>query len=665
MIFHQVTLENFGIYAGEHSFNLLPESNDRFQQPVILVRGQNGVGKSTFMEAVRLGLYGKLSLGNRTTQREYETYLEQRQHRSINGQIALLTSVELIFDHTLSGHRHFYQVKRSWSKHNNRLVYDVKLRIDGELNVVSEEENDHLLRELMPTGIAELFFFDGEKINTLADGGDTSDALLAETVKNLLGLHLVEQLDRDLDIYLTRQTSTQTLQQHQTSLSQLNQEFAILEQEKEENRNRWADCNYRLSAQREVVAALEARIAREGGAYAAAQTTYRERLGQLKETLARNEQEILELSRGVMPFAVAPRLLRSVRRHLEQEAHFERWQSAQPILDEIDRVSTQKGNTLPAVIAQVINKYRRPPISQAEVVHRLTPETRGVLLNWIDEALTTAPQQLVTALRQRERLQGDLKAVEEMLARVPLEQILQPLQEELRQSDRELGRLEAELEYVVIEDKRLTFQLDRITASKRNLSEQIVATVRDEGRIQLAARTKLLLNDYQQRLIVAKLKQLTEQVTRRFNQLSRKHGFIDRIEIDPDNFVVTIYRAGEVFSRNWLSAGEQQIFAIAILWALREVSGRPLPVIMDTPLSRLDDLHRRSVLLEFIPQVSQQVIVLATNMEIDDQTVEVLRPVLSRAYLLDADSTATQVMQQALSPEPTFITLQEVVVYAN
>lgn len=45
---------------------------------------------------------------------------------------------------------------------------------------------------------------------------------------------------------------------------------------------------------------------------------------------------------------------------------------------------------------------------------------------------------------------------------------------------------------------------------------------------------------------------------------------------------------------------------------------RPLPVIIDTPLSRLDEEHRRMMLAEFMPQVAQQVIVLATTSEVDD-----------------------------------------------
>ncbi len=91
------------------------------------------------------------------------------------------------------------------------------------------------------------------------------------------------------------------------------------------------------------------------------------------------------------------------------------------------------------------------------------------------------------------------------------------------------------------------------------------------------------------------------------------------------------------------------MFAVAALWALREVSARPLPVIMDTPLSRLDDDHRRAMLAKFMPQVAQQVIVLATTTEIDEETFAFLQPAVSRAYLLQADETAVQVTTQPLA----------------
>lgn len=224
MILHHIKLHNFGIYAGDVSFDLKPESNGQFYRPIILFRGQNGVGKSTLVEAIRLCLHGRLALGNRVIQREYEAYLKRRLHRDGNGDIVTNAFIQLDFEHVYLGQRQLYRVIRSWELHHNRVVSEVNLWIDETAYLAEEDEKEHLLRELIPPGVAELFFFDGEKITTLSETGEASDALLEETVKNLLGLHLVEQLDRDLDIYLTRQSGIQELQQYQTELVQLHDE---------------------------------------------------------------------------------------------------------------------------------------------------------------------------------------------------------------------------------------------------------------------------------------------------------------------------------------------------------------------------------------------------------------------------------------------------------
>lgn len=680
MIIQHLRVQNFGIYAGEQSFNLQPEYNGRYHQPIILLRGQNGVGKSTIMEAIRLALHGKLSLGNRTMQKEYESYLAQRLHRNIAGETAVTAAVELAFDHVFLGQRHQYRVRRQWSHANGRLAAELQLWIDDAPSAESEEETEYLLRELAPPGVAELFFFDGEKVTTLAEAGDASDALLAETVKNLLGLHLVEQLDRDLDIYLTRQTGIQELQQYQAELTRLHEDTAEWEQQYDRNHDMLVDCRHRLSAKREEIVLLEGRIAREGGQYAAEETERNEERQAILTGLAQSQQEIEELCRGVFPFAVAPNLLTAVRQRLEQEVAYEQWENAQPTLGKLEAlvikeqpasyhtkqtaVAEAGGSNLLDSIQQIIEEGKKPPIPETAIVHRISAETRGVLFNWIDEALAASPQQMADALQRRTALKAQLAAVEESLKRVPTHQILQPLQDELRQLDRELGRLEAELERLQVEEKRLGFQIERLASSKRKVSEKIAGINTDEGRIQLAARTQLLLGNYQQQLINQKLQQFAIQLVKRFNQLSRKRNFIDQVAIDPRTFTITLYRAGQVFPRVQLSAGEEQVFAVATLWALREVSQRPLPVIIDTPLSRLDDEHRRTMLAEFMPQVAQQVIVLATNIEIDDATARFLQPVVAREYRLQSDGLTTQVTEQTVGQTHSLIRLAEVAAHA-
>ncbi|MBI1294996.1 hypothetical protein GC175_08565 [bacterium] len=100
---------------------------------------------------------------------------------------------------------------------------------------------------------------------------------------------------------------------------------------------------------------------------------------------------------------------------------------------------------------------------------------------------------------------------------------------------------------------------------------------------------------------------------------------------------------GKPFERRQLSAGENQLFAVATLWALRQVSRRPMPVVIDTPLSRLDSEHRLSMLREFFPHAGHQVIILATDAEVDEAQYEVLEPVISHVYEMNYDTTQNTV----------------------
>jgi DNA sulfur modification protein DndD len=86
-----------------------------------------------------------------------------------------------------------------------------------------------------------------------------------------------------------------------------------------------------------------------------------------------------------------------------------------------------------------------------------------------------------------------------------------------------------------------------------------------------------------------------------------------------------------------LSAGEKQIYAIAMLWALARTSGRPLPMIIDTPLARLDSEHRAKLVERYFPRASHQVILLSTDTEIDEQLLKTLKPSISHSFRLDFD----------------------------
>jgi DNA sulfur modification protein DndD len=86
-----------------------------------------------------------------------------------------------------------------------------------------------------------------------------------------------------------------------------------------------------------------------------------------------------------------------------------------------------------------------------------------------------------------------------------------------------------------------------------------------------------------------------------------------------------------------LSAGERQLLAVALLWGLARAAGQPLPVVIDTPLGRLDGSHREHLLDRYFPYASHQVILLSTDTEIDELAYGRIAKHVGRAYLLEFD----------------------------
>ena len=108
--------------------------------------------------------------------------------------------------------------------------------------------------------------------------------------------------------------------------------------------------------------------------------------------------------------------------------------------------------------------------------------------------------------------------------------------------------------------------------------------------------------------------------------------------IDPATFGITLYdRAGRRCSKERLSEGEKQIFAISVLWGLARASSRPLPAVIDTPMARLDAAHRRNLVERYFPNASHQVVILSTDTEVDRDYYEALQPHIARAYHLSYD----------------------------
>ena len=108
---------------------------------------------------------------------------------------------------------------------------------------------------------------------------------------------------------------------------------------------------------------------------------------------------------------------------------------------------------------------------------------------------------------------------------------------------------------------------------------------------------------------------------------------VERIAIS-EGCDVKLLNADGVDLREYdLSAGEKQIFTQALIFAVSSVSGSGFPMVVDTPLGRLDIEHRKSVLSHLV-QRNHQVILLSTDTEVVGEYLREIAPHVQKTYLI-------------------------------
>ena len=150
-----------------------------------------------------------------------------------------------------------------------------------------------------------------------------------------------------------------------------------------------------------------------------------------------------------------------------------------------------------------------------------------------------------------------------------------------------------------------------------------------------------VLEVYKYRLQERKVEVLAETMTSCYKKLANKKTLISYIQMDPRTLDFYYYNyANEIVPKNRLSAGEKQLMVVALLWSLAICSKRKLPVIIDTPLSRLDSKHRVAFIKTYFPNASDQTIILSTDSEIFGEYYNILKKNVGDEFTLRYDDTA-------------------------
>lgn len=655
MILRRVILENFGLYQGRVELDLAPRAVGGRRRPVVLVGGRNGAGKTTLLEAIRLALHGRLALGARVAQAEYEGYLRGRVHHPVGGAPGPAgASVGVDFAYAEDGVVHEYRVRRAWSVRGRSVAESLMLERDGALVTgIPREEWQHFLRDLIPPGVAQLFFFDGEKIREIADS-DQDPEHLARAVRGLLGLELVDRLRTDLGLYVARQNVGQPgalaarLEAAVRDAAALDERIATVVEEA-------AQLTSSRDSQERAAEQVRRRFVAEGGELAARRARLVAEHEETERRVSRLQSELRDEVGNLLPFTLAPRLVARTRSALADAAGADEgtWVAVAGALNDWRReghpdASAHWTEAHVTDLERWIARLRSAAtVAPAPGLGPEAADRRGLLAR-LDAAESVVRPRIRQIADELEVLIARLEEGEAMLLRADGGES-SILLDELSRAEQLVGATEAQLRAREEELRVLRHQRLAVDRERLRVLDQQAGMVAGEHRADLALRAGRALADYEQALLEHKLGRLREEFLACFRRLARKDDFVADVRIDPVTFAVDLLGPdGRPLSRTLLSAGEKQVYAVALLWALARTSGRPLPLIIDTPLARLDAEHRAHIVERYFPVASHQVIVLSTDTEVDAELRARLAPSLSHTLRLDYQPAdrATMVTEQ-------------------
>ena len=617
MILKNVILHNYTAFEGTQEINLTPTEDS--EQNITLIGAMNGSGKTSLLEAVKLCLYGERGSSLLSKSESEASFINKKFNYNARKRDKQM-SIELTFGDVPIPNPHEIKIRRDWffdtvtGRYENSSAMTIYK--DGKvLELVARDQWQDFINEKIPPGVSDFFFFDGEKIQQLADDSTDRESL-KESIRYLLGLKIIGNLEVDLSKHIDdiRRDSDKVTD---SQLRELETDEARFDEKIKENREELAEIQNQLYGLYEDETRLEKEIRRVTGIGTNNRSQLELEVADTESQKRKANEDIVKLASDILPFAISGRLCDELREQILAEEGFRQWEAAKtkvhPQLNKIvhrvfwdETVNRIKPDLSPfqrVYYAKLLTEewealfMPKPEDAADEAIHELSPKDERFVLGTLDKVSKEIIGNLKDLLTIRERASRRSQDASRELRSLPEDDShvgqmvadFKSKSELKRTLNEKTGKLEDEI-------SRFGRELKSVQEKIVNLKDKLVGAKKVQTQVELARKIRVTVQNYEKQLQKRKLSELERYTTEMYHRLARKHDFVGEVKIDLQTFDVAIHDPhGNIKEKRSLSAGEKQIYAIALLWGLAKSSDVELPIIIDTPFARLDSEHRTNI----------------------------------------------------------------------
>ena len=674
-----ITIENLGPYVGDNSFCFDISDSSR---NVILIGGKNGAGKTTLFNSIKIGLYGFRAYGFESENAKYldtiSSLINSKAKLERSGVARIVISI-LMED----GKDDFsYRFERSWKLSTKNLREDLRVYRNNELLGETEKSDfQSYLLQLIPPDMFRFYFFDGESIGNFVFNGVRNTDFRNAFLK-LCGLDTMDIIHENLlRLSNTRKKDlTGAFEAYQAVAAEYRQAEEDLSTAKGER----AAIQDRILALDEELAASENSYILRGG-------ISKKEYGAMQAQISREETRrdatrkwLREAANDSIPFVILRQQLIELRSQIIKEEQQQNAAAFQNALNSPDTHSQLmaifaeygvddpiflSGKVITTLAESVGNHDFESILNLSKREHMDLIAKIGHLLAFDTKKVSSATKSIADSLKTTRSIRKKLEKSDTSGADTFFAE-----KEQLLSAKQECLHLLLEAERKVDE---LTTKCNEINGKLKSAQKKYEDFLKARSVSDTTAKAILAFTDLQKRLYKKYVADVERGFEESFHALINKSDLIDGIIID-DQLQVFPYKrrafkrselrqmlnkmgesyfisqlgniAYEVYLdtddtaseevtlpvevKQQLSAGEKQVFIMALYQALSRLNKVSVPYLIDTPFARIDNEHRQNILNNFFMKLKGQIIILSTDEEIVGVHKESIESAISNYYLL-------------------------------
>ncbi len=625
MIVTDLEITNFRNYVGTHKIDLSVDSDHN----IILIGGQNGAGKTSMVDAIRLCLYGNRFDGVPLSDQKYQKYLQSVYSKNSIGPMSISLNITADEDNSPMA----INVKRQFVVKNDKITEELSLRKgDSKVELIDLDYWSYFVEKIIPPASSKFFFFDGEKVRDTISS-DSSKQFLSDAVDNLTGISKLKTLRKDL-IEVRKRIISRTSSPNSKAIALIKESIDEVTKEINEKTESLECSNGFVSGYAEKLTDLEDERSRLIGSTSEKRGNYDAKLDESNAGYDDSNRAISDFCYSKLPFFLANESIGRTVKQAEDENSdiiYEYSISAlkelieSPKFDEIIKSDPSESiDVLNAVIAefstriQTKEKVLNIPLFKVKQLESSVPVKED-----IDEFLEN--------VYNRENYIHEINNLKKKISKLS-DNSLEELDSNIMTLKTEIGVLKRQIEIDEAQLKTLNSKLASLNSDLGREERLIVLTDVDKETIKNIDLVMGNIDDKIEIILDDSRNNLENKINEIYHILKNTKDMVKAIRIT-ESFEIQLFDFDDkIIDISFISEGEKGILMYSVIYGLHSISNSNFPLIVDSPLGRMDTKHVHNLAEKYFPSINAQIILLSHDREVIGESHEILKKNICKSY---------------------------------